>query len=564
MTHDPVQLEIFKSLFHAIAEEMGATLRRTAYSPNIKERRDYSSAVFDAEGRVVAQGDHMPVHLGSMPLSVRAAIDNRTIGPGDMVVLNDPYKGGTHLPDLTLVSAVFLGRRRLFYVACRAHHSDIGGMAPGSMPLAREIFQEGLRIPPVTLIRRGEVNRDVWDMVLANVRTPEERDGDLAAMLAANRTGERRLLEIVGKYGARMVRSYIDALLDYTEKLARHAIGEIPDGVYEAEDFLDDDGIRDRRVRIGVKVTIHGSDAEIDFTGSDPQVGGNVNAVRAITASVVFYVFRTLVDVPIPSTEGGMRPLTIITPEGTIVNARPPAAVAAGNVETAQRIVDVLYRCLAKAVPGRVPAASQGTMNNVTFGGIDPRTGKPFAYYETIAGGMGARPGLDGISGVHTHMTNSLNTPVEAMEVAYPVEVERYGLRRGSGGRGRYRGGDGIHKEIRFLTPVDLTVLSERRVIAPYGLEGGSPGRVGRNRIRTASGTARTFGGKFTTGAGEGDVLSIETPGGGGWGPRRKRKGRSAKARKGHATWQPGSEPGERVVFQQPDFATLPSTGPER
>lgn len=517
---DPIQLAIFKGLFHSIAEEMGATLKRTAFSPNIKERRDYSTAIFDADGRMVAQGDHMPVHLGSMPLSVSAAIENRKIGPDDMVLLNDPYKGGTHLPDLTLVSAVYKNNRRLFYVACRAHHSDVGGMTPGSMPLAEEIFQEGLRIPPVTLIRGGEINRDVWDIVLANVRTPEERDGDLAAMLAANRTGERRLLETVSKYGPGMVRQQTDALLDYTERLTRHAISRIPDGIYEAEDFLDDDGFSDTRVRIRVRITIRGSKARIDFTGSTPQVAGSINAVRAITASVVFYVFRTLVDVPVPSTEGGMRPLEIVTPEGTIVDARLPAAVSAGNVETAQRIVDVLYRCLAKAIPDRVPAASQGTMNNVTFGGVDPRTEKPFAYYETIAGGMGARPGRDGISGVHTHMTNSLNTPVEAMEIAYPVEVERYSIRTRSGGRGRYRGGDGIHKAVRFLTPVHLTVLSERRVTAPYGLEGGEPGRRGRNRLRSPDGKTRTVGGKFSTDAGAGSVLSIETPGGGGWGRR--------------------------------------------
>ncbi len=521
---DPVQLAIFKGLFHSIAEEMGATLKRTAFSPNIKERRDYSTAVFDADGRMVAQGDHMPVHLGSMPLSVSAAIENRKIGPGDMILVNDPYKGGTHLPDLTLVSAVFRNNRRLFYVACRAHHSDVGGMTPGSMPLAEEIFQEGLRIPPVTLIRGGKINRDVWDMVLANVRTPEERDGDLAAMLSANRTGERRLLEIVKKYGPAKVRQHTDALLDYAERLTRRAIGRIPDGVYEAEDFLDDDGITHTPVRIRARITIRGSKARIDFTGSDPQVGGSINAVRAITASVVYYVFRTLVEVPIPSTEGGMRPLEIITPEGTIVDARFPAAVSAGNVETAQRIVDVLYRCLAKAIPDRIPAASQGTMNNVTFGGVDPRTERPFAYYETIAGGMGGRPGLDGISGVHTHMTNSLNTPVEAMEIAYPVEVERYSIRTGSGGNGRYRGGDGIHKEVRFLTPVHLTVLSERRVTAPYGLKGGKPGRRGRNRLRPPDGKARTFGGKFSTDAGAGSVLSIETPGGGGWGRRRSNR----------------------------------------
>ena len=520
MSFDPVKLEIFKSLFHSIAEEMGATLRRTAYSPNIKERRDYSSAIFDAQGRMVAQGDHMPVHLGSMPLSVAAAIRCRTINPGDMIVLNDPYQGGTHLPDITLVSGVFRTNKLLFYVASRAHHSDVGGMAPGSMPLAEEIYQEGLRIPPVKLLIRGEINRDVWDMVLANVRTPDERDGDLAAMLAANRTGERRLLEIVGKYGLREVRSYIDELLDYTERMTRHVISQIPNGVYEAEDVLDDDGIVDEPVRIKVRITIRGSTAHVDFSGSDPQVRGSVNAVYAITASAVFYVFRTLVGVSIPSTEGGARPLEVVAPEGTVVNARPPGAVCGGNVETSQRIVDVLYLCLADALPDRIPAASQGTMNNVTFGGTDPRTGKRFAYYETIAGGMGGRPGMPGISGVHTHMTNSMNTPIEAMEVAYPVQIRRYSLRPHSGGSGRYRGGDGIHREIRFLTRVQVTVLSERRRFAPYGLRGGRPGKTGRNTMIRKEGVVDELDSKFTTTAGAGDVLSIETPGGGGWGRR--------------------------------------------
>src|SRR5215831_2195175 len=398
MTINPVQLEIFKSLFHAIAEEMGATLKRTAFSPNIKERRDYSCAIFDHNGDMIAQGDHMPVHLGSMPLSVKAAIENRSIGPGDVVILNDPYKGGTHLPDVTLVSGVFSKKRLLFYVASRAHQSDIGGMSAGSMPLAEEIYQEGLRIPPVTLMSHGVINRDVWEMVLANVRTPAEREGDLAAMISANRTGERRLTEIVEKHGWPKVQRYVAEILNYTERMTRHAISQIPDGTYEAADFLDNDGISDKPVAIRVKILVKGDRATIDFSSSDPQAEGSINAVyaitasvvfyvfrtlvdvaipsnvHAITASVVFYVFRTLVDVAIPSNAGGMRPLEIIAPEGCIVNARPPAAVCGGNVETSQRIVDVLYRCLAQAMPDRIPAASQGTMNNFTFGGVDPRT----------------------------------------------------------------------------------------------------------------------------------------------------------------------------------------------
>ena len=517
MRTDPVQLEIFKSLFHAIAEEMGATLKRTAFSPNIKERRDYSCAIFDDRGDMVAQGDHMPVHLGSMPLSVKAAIEARDIGPGDVVILNDPYKGGTHLPDITLVSGVFLKKRLLFYVASRAHQSDIGGMAPGSMPLAEEIYQEGLRIPPIKVMADGKINRDVWDMVLANVRTPEEREGDLAAMLGANRTGERRIMEIVAKYGIGEVNRYVKEILNYSERMTRKAISSIRNGTYKAEDFLDNDGVSNKPIGIRVKIDIRGDKATVDFSGSDPQAEGSVNAVYAITASAVFYVFRTLVDVSIPSNAGGMRPLEIIAPEGTVVNARPPAAVCGGNVETSQRIVDVLYRCLADAMPDRIPAASQGTMNNFTFGGIDPRTSQPVAYYETVSGGMGARPTMDGLSGVHTHMTNSLNTPIEALEHAYPIRVARYSLRRGSGGRGKWRGGDGVIREVRFLTKAQVTLLSDRRKFGPYGLHGGEQGTRGLN-VLTRDGTREELPSKFTTWVGPGDVLSIETPGGGGWG----------------------------------------------
>lgn len=518
MKTDPVQLEIFKSLFHAIAEEMGATLKRTAFSPNIKERRDYSCAIFDERGAMISQGDHMPVHLGSMPLSVKAAIQNRSIGPGDMVILNDPYAGGTHLPDITLVAGVFDNRRLRFYVANRAHHSDVGGMAPGSMPLAEEIYQEGLRIPPIKLVSGGIINRDVWDLILYNVRTPVEREGDLAAMFAANRTGERRLMEAVGKYGWAEVRRYITEILNYSERMTRLTIRSIPNGTYEAEDFLDNDGIEDRPIRVAVRIRIRGDEAVVDFSESDPQAQGSVNAVYAITASAVFYVFRTLVDVPIPSNEGGMRPIRIIAPEGTIVNARPPAAVCGGNVETSQRIVDVLYKCLAQALPHKIPAASQGTMNNLTFGGIDPRTGQPIAYYETICGGMGARPSMDGISGVHTHMTNSMNTPVEAFENGYPVRVVRYSLRKESGGRGKYRGGDGVVRELRFLSRAQVTVLSDRRKFQPYGLNGGEPGKPGRNVVIRANGRVEEVTSKFVTWLEPGDVLSIETPGGGGWG----------------------------------------------
>ena len=522
MKTNPVQLEIFKSLFHAIAEEMGATLKRTAFSPNIKERRDYSCAVFNERGEMLAQGDHMPVHLGSMPLSVKAAIENQDIGPGDLIILNDPYAGGTHLPDITVVSGVFSKRRLLFYVANRAHHSDVGGMSPGSMPLAEEIYQEGLRIPPIKLLTAGKINRDVWDLILLNVRTPTEREGDLAAMMGANVTGERRLLEVVDKYGWKEVCRYTTEILNYSERMTRQAIASIPDGTYGAEDFLDNDGISDNPIAIRVKIRIKGDRAVIDFSGSDPQTAGSVNAVYAITASVVFYTFRTLVPMSIPSNAGGMRPLEIIAPEGTIANALPPAAVCGGNVETAQRIVDVLYRCLSTALPDRIPAASQGTMNNFIFGGTDPRTNQPVAYYETVCGGMGARPTMDGISGVHTHMTNSMNTPVEALEHAYPVRIIRYSLRPDSGGGGKWRGGNGVIREVRFLMKAQLTVLSERRKLPPFGLYGGEPGSRGINSIVRRNGSVEQLPSKFTIWVESGDVVSIQTPGGGGWGKSRK------------------------------------------
>src|SRR5712692_2124446 len=377
MRVDPTRLEIFKNLFHSVAEEMGAALRRSAFSPNIKERRDYSCAVFDAGGQALAMGDHMPVHLGSMPMSVAAAIAAMKMGPGDIVVLNDPYAGGTHLPDITMVMPVFVPGRRspAFFVSSRAHHADVGGAQAGSMGLSREIFEEGIRIPPVKLCSGGRLVRDVVSLLLANVRTPVEREGDLTAQIAACRIGERRLDEIVDRYGLGEVETYARHLLDYSARMMRAALRKIPAGAYRAEDFLDDDGITDRPVRIAVEIRIRDGRATVDFTGSAPQCQGSINAVAAITVSAVFYVFRCLLDEQVPATAGLLRPIEVIAPEGTIVNARPPAAVAGGNVEASQRIVDTLLRALARAVPARIPAASQGTMNNFTFGGEDPRNG---------------------------------------------------------------------------------------------------------------------------------------------------------------------------------------------
>jgi N-methylhydantoinase B len=536
---DPIELEIFKNIFHSIAEEMGAALRRTAFSPNIKERRDYSCAVFDCDAEVIAMGDHMPVHLGSMPMSVQAAVDDLELGPGDMAMLNDPFRGGTHLPDITVVAPVFVPRKGRqgakvakpdFYVASRAHHADVGGMYAGSMGMCREIYQEGVRIPPVKLMRAGKMDRDLLALLLANVRTPEEREGDLGAQIAACHTGSTRLQEICHRYGLKRVHQSAGELLEYSEQMMRAFLARVPAGVYRAEDFLDDDGVTDEPVRIAVAVKFEKDKGRgrgrprfmviVDFTGSSPQAQGSINAVEAITVSACFYVFRCLLSDDVPATAGLLRPIKVIAPSGTVINAKPPAAVAGGNVETSQRIVDVLLRALAEAMPDRIPAAASGTMNNLTIGGIDPRAGEPFAYYETIAGGMGARPTKDGVSGVHTHMTNSLNTPAEALEYAYPFRVTEYSIGRGSGGGGRYKGGDGVVREVELLTDSEVTLLSDRRKRGPYGLSGGEDGQAGKTTVIHADGSRQELAGKTSVRLKKGDRVRVESPGAGGWGPK--------------------------------------------
>jgi N-methylhydantoinase B len=518
---DPIELAVFKSATHSVAEEMGASLRRTAFSPNIKERRDYSCAVFDTKGQMIAMGDHMPVHLGSMPMSVRAAVDALTLGPGDIAILNDPFAGGTHLPDITMVLPVFLEgeNKPIFYAASRAHHADVGGRYPGSMGLCREISEEGLRIPPVKLVRSGETDDSVLKMILSNVRTPEEREGDLAAQIGACRVGEMRLQELVARLGFDKTQQLCAELLDYSERLMRAELSQMPTGKFSAEDFLDDDGFADSPIRINVSIEFDpaAANARVNFEGSSPQVASSMNAVFAITYSATYYVFRCLLPEDAPANAGLMRPIAVHAPDRSIVNAGPPAAVAAGNVETSQRIVDVLLRALARAIPNRIPAASSGTMSNLTIGGIDPRTQRPFAYYETIAGGMGARPNADAVSGVHTHMTNSLNTPVEALEYAYPFRVRRYSYRPNSGGKGKFRGGDGLIREVELLSEAQVTLLSDRRKFQPYGLAGGEAGAPG-SAIHVSGKTSQAIAAKSSVLAQKGDVISIETPGGGGWG----------------------------------------------
>jgi N-methylhydantoinase B/oxoprolinase/acetone carboxylase alpha subunit len=522
MRIDPIEFEIFKNLFVSIAEEMGVTLCRTGFSPNIKERLDYSCAIYDAEGHTIAQGDHLPVHLGAMPLSVRAAINHVRMEPGDTVILNDPFRGGTHLPDITLVTPVFLttkpSAKPAFYVANRAHHSDVGGMSPGSMPLAREVFQEGLIIPPIKLIKRGHIDPEILALILANVRTPDEREGDLTAQIAANNTGAARLLEIVRRYGRKRVARYAALTQDYVERVLRRTIAQIPNGTFEYSDALDNDGFSAHPIHIRCAIRIDGDHAEVDFTGSDPQTSGGVNANLAITLSATFYAFRCLVTEDVLYNDGISRPIKVIAPAGSIVNCNHPSAVAGGNVETSQRITDVVLGALAKALPNIIPAASQGTMNNVTLGGHNPRTNQPFAYYETAGGGMGGRPGLAGISGVHTHMSNTRNTPVEAFEQAFPLRIRTYALRQGSGGAGQYPGGDGLVREYEALVETSATILTDRRTSQPYGAQGGAPGASGRNSILRANGEVEQLPAKARIELHPGDRLRIETPGGGGYG----------------------------------------------
>ncbi len=522
---DPVRLETWRHLLTALAEEMGATLRRSAYSPNIKERRDYSCALFDGAGSPVAMGDHMPVHLGAMPMSVRAALaELGTLAPGDVAAVNDPFRGGTHLPDITLVEPVYLDEdddAPTAFVAARAHHADVGGMAAGSMPLATEIYQEGLRIPPVRLVTAGRRVDDIWRLLLANVRTPREREGDLAAQLAALVAGRRRLAELAERRGGGEVRSAMAGLLEYADRLVRAGIREIPDGVYQAEDALEDDGVSDDSLPVRVRLTVAGDEVDVDFTGTAPQARGGINAVEAITASATRYALRVVVErllgQPLPAGGGAMGALRLVVPPGTLVSARPPASVAGGNVETSQRITDVLLLALARAVPAIGAAQSQGTMNNLTVGGLDPRTGEPFAYYETMAGGMGGGADGPGLSGVHVHMTNSLNTPVEALEHAYPFRVREYSIRRGTGGAGRHPGGDGLRRDIELGADGDVSLLTERRRTAPRGLNGGGDGALGRNTL-IRDGQERALPSKATLSVRAGDILSIRSPGGGGWG----------------------------------------------
>jgi N-methylhydantoinase B len=513
---DPLRLDVFQHLFAAAAEEMGAALLRSSFSTNIRERRDFSCALFDGEGRMIGQAAHLPIHLGSTPMSVRAAIERVPMGPGDAVLLNDPYCGGTHLPDLTLVSPVFLpgSRRPDFFCANRAHHADVGGAVPGSMAGADDVHGEGLRIPPLHLVRGGALEREVLALVLANMRCPAEREGDLLAQWATNRIGEQRLVRMAAEHGAEELRRRARELMDWTERLARALVRELPARRVSFEDVLEERG--GARPRIRLVLERRGARLACDFRASDAAPGSSLNATLAVTHSAVFYCLRALLPPGTPANDGVLRPVAILTRPGTLVDAAYPSGVAAGNVETSQRIVDVVFGALAELLPGRIPAASSGTMSNLTF------AGPGFTYYETIPGGAGASRLGPGASGLQTHMTNTRNTPIEDLERAYPVRLLRLELRRGSGGRGRNAGGDGVRKHLRFLTDVHAAFVGDRHATGPWGLAGagnGTPGRLRQFRPGSSAGTR--LPGHWTGRLPAGGEIEVETPGGGGYGRAR-------------------------------------------
>ncbi len=524
----PVELELFSNRLIAVAEEMGVVLQQSGFSPNIKERRDFSCAVFDGRGNMVSHAAHIPVHLGSTPLSVKAALEAVDMREGDVVILNDPYAGGTHLPDVTLVAPVYLrGQKRPFaYVADRAHHADIGGATPGSMPLSTDIHQEGLRLPPVLLCRESGYVRETLQLFLANTRVADERLGDLDAQVGALRAGAARISDLVERHGRGRLHQAMGELQSYSARLVRAAIVDIPSGSWSATDHLDDDGLGSEAVEITVTIKRSRARLVVDFTGSSAQVRGPVNANLAVTTSAVFYVVAMLAGAEVPANQGMMEPVEIIAPEGSIVNCTFPAAVAGGNVETSQRIVDVILKALAKALPATIPAASCGTMTNVALGGYDPHRARFFSYYETVAGGAGAGPAGNGASAVQTHMTNTLNTPVEVLESYYPFKVLHYGLRRRSGGRGGHIGGDGVDRALQVLSPATLTLLADRRHTGPFGLRGGQPGKPGSDSVIVSGKSARLLS-KTTMALSAGDVVRVQTPGGGGWGG--KARGKSKK-----------------------------------
>jgi N-methylhydantoinase B len=509
---DPVELSIFANRIQAVCDEMGAVLRRSAFSPNIKDRLDFSCAVFDTTGELCAQAAHIPVHLGSMTYAMGGIVTHRNWREGDMLVLNDPYLGGTHLPDVTLIAPVFAFGTLMGFVANRAHHADIGAASPGSMPISRTLDDEGMVIAPTLLVDRGEPMDATLATIAAATRNPRDTRGDFSAQISANRAGLQRLLELISTMGPGTYRRALAELNDYAERLARSALATIPDGDYHFADCMDDDGLGQRDIVVAATVRVRGDAIEVDFTGTAEQVEGNINCPLSVAAAGVFYVFRCLMPSQTPACAGAFRSISLQAPPGCLLNARRPAAVAAGNVETSTRVVDVVMGALAQAIPGRIPAASHGSMNNLAMGSSDP--GRPWDYYETLGGGMGAGSDRDGPSGLQTHMTNTRNTPIEALEMRYPVRVSRYELRYDSGGQGARRGGDGLVREFEFLECAQVTLLTERRWHSPWGLAGGAAGRAGENLLN-----GRVLAPKTSVAVTAGDRLTVYTPGGGGYGP---------------------------------------------
>jgi len=525
---DPVTLEVLKNALQSVAEEMGASLIRTALSPNIKDRRDCSTAVYTISGQLVAQAEHIPLHLGLMPAVVKAVLEEYPLsrmGNGDAIIINDPYISGSHLPDICLISPVYFQDRPVALVANLAHHVDVGGMAPGSMSTsAREIFQEGIRIPPVKLMEGGKLNHEILKVLVNNVRTAKEFYGDIYAQLAANQTGAKRIRELAGKYGTRLLLAYMGEVMDYSERRMRLLLTELPPGIFSFEDFLEGDGITQNRLKIKVTVTTGKDEIFVDFTGTDRQAAGPVNATRGVTMACVYYALKAVTDPELPSNEGIIRPVKITAPEGTLINPSYPAPVAHANINTAQRITDVLLGALAQAVPHRVTAAGTGSMSNFTVGGINPGTGAYYSYVETYGGGQGAKNGQDGMDGVHVNMTNTRNTPVEVIEMSYPLLVRRYGLVPDSGGPGKFRGGLGMVREITVLEAgATVSVSTERNELSPWGLAGGGAGKRSRCYLKKGIET-ELLPGKTTRTVPCSCSLVLETAGGGGFGDPLKRE----------------------------------------
>jgi len=509
-----IELSIFASRMNAVCDEMGAVLQRAAFSTNIKDRLDFSCAVFGPEGELCAQAAHIPVHLGSMAFAMQDLVAGRTWAPGDVLIVNDPFLGGTHLPDVTLIAPVYVDDVPIGFVANRAHHADIGADTPGSMPVSRSLEEEGIVISPTHLVRAGRPVTEVMRRIASAIASPVQMEGDLAAQLSANRAGEQRLAELGRAMGLKGFKAGLAAVNRYGARLAEKALSALPNGCFYFRDVMDDDGLGQQDIPIAVTLRVSDGKVAVDFDGTASQVEGNINCPLSVTAAGVFYVFRCLMPAHTPACAGSFQNIYLSAPKGCLVNARRPAAVAAGNVETSSRIVDVVMGALAQAIPDKIPAASQGTMNNLAMGARSCTSS--WDYYETIGGGMGGGSRQPGLSATQSHMTNTLNTPVEVLEMEFPLRVNRYQVRTGSGGAGIHRGGDGLVREFEFLSPAAVTLLTERRRRQPWGLHAGASGAAGENRCN-----GKLLPGKITFNVRAGERLTVSTPGGGGWGKSR-------------------------------------------